>query len=326
MRLLLVAVLAASASACAREPGPGGHGADAGDPPGGSIDGGDPGGPDAGDPGRTPDAGEEVVFFATEFAAHEGHWYDRRQDVPAATIDFGTADPAAGDDLSVALGFPGNPGAGPNDLAGPAHATEIATLRDDFHFGTYRARLRFAPCAPGEEVVHGFFTYFNDGNDHNGNDLPDNSEIDIEILCGTPHMISLTTWTDYDFAEEKFLKWSRAIDTRTGEYTESVAADSYEQEPKGSSPDFVLPGFPDPDVYYEMGFEWRADKVRWFIVVDGHEVTLWDYRDVRYIPQIPTALMFNIWHANTHWFSPGGAADYPAQNMVMRLDSARVTL
>ena len=45
---------------------------------------------------------------------------------------------------------------------------------------------------------------------------PDNSEIDIEILCGTPNVISMTTWTDYQAAPERFLKWTRAVDRATG--------------------------------------------------------------------------------------------------------------
>jgi hypothetical protein len=171
-------------------------------------------------------------------------------------------------------------------------------------------------------VVNGYFTYFNDGKDHDGDGLIDNSEIDIEILCGTPSYLSLTVWSQYT-DDTHFKKWTRAIDLNTGEYLESPADNIFDLKSLGSNPAFKHPGFFTPDGFYEMGFEWHADHIRYFIVLDGQEITLWTFTNKALIPTLPTSWQFNVWHPSTHWFAGGGTAAYPAKAATMRLDWAR---
>src|SRR5690606_38896628 len=79
-------------------------------------------------------------------------------------------------------------------------------------------RIRTADCTGQGRlgVVTGTFTYSSNHADENGNGLPDNDEIDIEVLCAQPHVVWLTIWTDYDGATGAVRKISRAIDMRTG--------------------------------------------------------------------------------------------------------------
>ena len=149
------------------------------------------------------------------------------------------------------------------------------------------------------------------------------TEIDIEILCATPSFISLSAWTDY--SDARFLKLTRVVDFATGDYFESPSDHEYGIVRKGNLPEFRHPGFPDPNTFYEMGFEWHPTRVRFFIVVDGREIELWSMTDARYVPQRSSAWLFNVWHPQRHWFGPAadGDADYPAQNAEMRIDWAR---
>ena len=258
--------------------------------------------------------------WSTEFASDEGRWDVIQRG--NGRVSFGVADARAADGLVATLLFAGDPSLGSADRVGPAFATEIDT-KQRFLYGKFRARLQLAACGPEEEVVNGFFTYFNDGSDANGNGLRDNAEIDVEILCGMPSVISLSTWTDYQAQPERFLKWTRSVDLATGEYFESPSDHEYGQVLKGIRPEFRHPTFPEPETFYEIGFEWRADRLRFFIVIDGGELTLWDYADTRYIPKRPAAWLFNVWHPRTHWFGGGGDADYPSRDAVMRIDWAR---
>jgi hypothetical protein len=187
----------------------------------------------------------------------------------------------------------------------------------------YRARVRQAACAASEDVVNGNFTYFNDGQDHDGDGLVDNSEIDIEILCGTPSVISLTIWSQYSDDNGHFRKWTRAVDLGTGAVLESTAADSYELASKGIDPELAHPSFRGADQYYEMGFEWHADRIRYFIVLDGAEITLWNFTNPALIPKLPGRWLMNVWHPDVHWFGSGGSAGYPAHDATMRIDWAR---
>jgi hypothetical protein len=247
--------------------------------------------------------------WSTEFVADEGLW-----DLVVRSggrITFGVTDPAASDAAAGALLFPGDARPEAADRVGPGFATELDSKRR-FLYGTFRTRVKLATCAPHEDVVNGFFTYFNDGSDANGNGIPDNSELDVEILCGTPSLISLSSWTDY--SDARFIKLSRVVDLATGEYFESPSDHEYGLVRKGSLPEFR-----------HLGFEWRATRVRFFIVLDGREIELWNMTDPRYVPQRPSALLFNVWHPRAHWFGPAANqdADYPSQNAEMRIDWVR---
>ena len=87
-----------------------------------------------------------------------------------------------------------------------------------YYYGNYEARIKTANCSddPNAGVVSGFFTYFNDGTDKNGNKIPDNSEIDFEWLCAEPNVIYLTMYTDYRNGID-LRKVTREIDIATGE-------------------------------------------------------------------------------------------------------------
>jgi hypothetical protein len=231
---------------------------------------------------------------------------------------FGVANGDAADGNVTELLFHGDGSLGPDDSLSPAYATEIGTNVGTFSYGEYRARLQLASCAPNEELVNGVFTYFNDGEDHDSDGLTDNSEIDIEILCSDPSIISLTIWTEYvSDADGENMHVSRAIDTATGDYSDTL---NYTTDlGSGNNPDLLLDGFPSAAAFYEMGFDWSADSVRYFIVFGGEEVTLWEYDDPTKIPSLPAPFLFNVWHSSD-WWDEAGEGDYPANDAVMRID------
>ncbi len=112
------------------------------------------------------------------------------------------------------------------------------------------------------------------------------------------HLRSISTsWTDYD-SDTSFRTWSRAIDTRTGDYRESPNATEYGLGPiLGNLPGANVPGFPEAGRFYEMGFDGRPGGIRWFMVFDTEEVTLWDFTDASPVPQNPAGFLSNVWHA-----------------------------
>ncbi|HWE30874.1 MAG TPA: glycoside hydrolase family 16 protein, partial [Polyangia bacterium] len=260
--------------------------------------------------------------WSTQFVAADASLFTT-QDTATSQITFGLASANAVDQLAGQLVFPGSTTFGPTDHAGTDFATEIDAKATNFQYGQYRSRVRLAACASTEDVVNGNFTYFNDGTDHDGDGLIDNSEIDIEILCGTPSVLSLTIWSEYTDDNGNFRKWTRAVDLATGSYQESTADNIYDLGPSVSDPDFLYPGFFDPNAFYEMGFEWHADSIRYFIVLNNKEVTLWNFTNQALIPKLPTQWLFNVWHPATHWFGNGGAANYPANDATMQIDWAR---
>jgi hypothetical protein len=260
------------------------------------------------------DAGLGAPTYETQFASGDG-FTSRSQ--AKGSVRFGVDDSSAEDQKAVALLFPGDPTLGASDGAGPANASEIDATRK-FSFGTYRTRVKLARCTATEELVNGVFTYFNDGTDHDGDQIIDNSEIDIEILCSDPAKISLTIWREYS-SDTQFVKLTRMVDIATGDYSESPSDHEYGLVAKGHDDTFRHPGFPSSDAFYEMGFEWHADRIRYFIVLDGSEVTLWDFRDASHVPQLEAPFLFNLWHAPTNWWT-GASADYPAADATMSVD------
>ena len=237
------------------------------------------------------------------------------------SVTFGPVT-GADDGSAATLLFPGDPSKGSGSRVGPGFASEIDSATADYQYGTYRARLKLATCTSGEEMVNGYFTYFNDGADHNANGIIDNSEIDIEIQCGRPYAIFLTSWTDYT-DETHFKKWTRVVDTSTGDIWESISDHEFDIHKIGNDPAFHIPGFPDPNTFYEMGFEWQPDHIRWFLVNNGHEITLQNFTNAALIPSLPASLIFNLWHASDHWFAPDSAADYPATDGTLVGDWAK---
>jgi beta-glucanase (GH16 family) len=259
------------------------------------------------------EAGTQPTFSVDFISADKSRFYSRADTGGSAT--FGVANPSATDNAVAELLFKGNAALGPGDKLTPDFATEIGT-NQTFGYGTFRTRVQLAQCASSEELVNGVFTYFNDGKDHDGDGLIDNSEIDIEILCSDPSIISLTIWSEYtsDTAKQGV---SRVIHTKTGAYEDSL--NDTTSLGSGTLAAFKLAGFPDPSAFYEMGFEWHATSLRYFIVVGGNEITLWTYTNAKYIPSLPAAFLFNVWHSND-WWNSQGTADYPANDAIMRVD------
>ena len=267
-------------------------------------------------PGPSTDTGSGVApTFAVEMTkTDQALFYGRAGNGGSNT--FGVANASAADNNAAELVFKGNATLGPSDKLSPDFATEIGTNDGTFRYGTYRTRVQLARCSANEELVNGIFTYFNDGKDHDGDGLVDNSEIDIEILCSDPSIISLTIWSEYTSDTAKKAA-SRVVRTKTGAYEDYTNDETLVGQ--GTLPELKLVGFPAADTFYEMGFEWHADRIRYFIVIGGTEVTLWTFADKSYIPTLPAAFLFNVWHS-TDWWNSAGTADYPASDAVMRID------
>lgn len=232
-----------------------------------------------------------------------------------------TSNAQATDNAVASLKFPGNPSLGSGDAAGPGSATEIA-LRDEFLYGTFETRVRFSSCGPGEEVVDGIFTYFKDGSDWNGNGIADNSEIDIEFLCGTPHLLWLTVYTDFEtFESGRLRKLSKMIDMRTGKYTVLVDWPPTVIE-QGTIPGLSIPGFPGQD-FYTVGFDWREGHVKYYMRHNGAKIALFDITDPSRVPHRAAEFLMNIWHSAGHW-TDGSAADYPANDTNLLVDWVKI--
>lgn len=287
------------------------------------------------DPGAAIDAavaGDDAPASVDAAPAAEPTWqlemtsadaadvYTRMQS--GAAVELGVDDARAGDGKVARLRFPGIPSLGAADRVGPSFASELGTDRADFQYGVYRVRVALASCAPGEEVVNGLFTYFNDGNDHDSDGMIDNAEIDLEILCGTPDVLFLSVWTEYGPADA-FRKWTRAIDLSTGDLWDAPSDHEYGLVRAGRDASLALPTLLDPGAFVELGVEWRADRVRFFATIDGAERTLAELTDAARIPSLPGALLFNVWHPSEHWFGGGAAPDYPASDATLLVDSAR---
>ncbi|MCL2450576.1 MAG: glycoside hydrolase family 16 protein, partial [Polyangiaceae bacterium] len=269
----------------------------------GAADGGLP------DPlGPIPDGGELVQFVASDESTN----FDPAQEEKSTgTIAFGVAAAGAADGRVATLTRSGGQAA-----IGTAAAEEIVS-NGSFSFGTFRYRVLLAACASTEEAVNGLFAYFNDGS-LALDGLVVNREVDIEILCGEPWLINLTIWTEY--TDDLHCKnQTRVLDTRTG--TLYVFADDQLGNETGteSHPELMVPGFPATGTFYEMGFTWAPDHLRYFMNFGGGDVTLWDATDATRIPQAPMEQHFNLWAPGAHW-STGAASAAPARDTTLTLD------
>jgi hypothetical protein len=264
------------------------------------------------------DAGDAGFTFFTNFESNAGLWGMRN-----GGAQFGVADPGASDHEVAELRFPGMPGLAATDRVGPSFATEIPST-GLFHFGTYRSSLAVPSCPADQDAVSAMFVFFNDGTDANHNGIVDNDEIDVQFLCSAPSTIYLTLWTDYEENEagvpQRFIKLRRIVDFATGDIYDSVSDTTDDYAKTGSDPTFARPGFPAASAFYEMGFDWHASSVRFFIVVDGTEMTLWTVTDPTHIPQSTVSMLYNVWHPSEHWPPRSGPANYPAEDVVLHVD------
>lgn len=263
--------------------------------------------------------------FEDHFRGDRGLWEVRKRQPGEIYLNF--YDREANDASAAVLAVFGDPNLSSGDFVGPTVSNQIRTW-EAFSFGRFVAGMRPLHCQEREEMVSAFFVYFNDGIDRDGNGITDNSEIDIEILCSEPHKIYLSIWTDYqektESRAERFLKNTRSIDLRMGNYrqTEPGHEGEWGLHKSGTIPEAHFPGFSFSDQFTEIGFEWQTDRVRFFMVVQGVELTLWEFEDREFIPQESAPLYFNIWHPRHHWHNDQ-PADYPSEDTALLIDWVR---
>lgn len=255
-----------------------------------------------------------------EFTAASDIW--SKQVNGPGSVTFGSPDASALDGLALDITLRGDPALSSWDYVGPGSSNHLAT-EQLLSFGSFRTRARVASCAhpASEEVITGIFTY-SWGGDTNSNGITDNNEIDIETACSMPNILMLTIWTDYD-DDSNFQKVTRMVDMVTGEYyqTEDGREGEYGvgHEPLGTISGIAGAGFDITKNFYEIGFDWYPEQVRYFVVIGGSEVTLWDYREKARIPQDPARFIFNVWHTDENWDS-GADADYPSADATFNAD------
>jgi hypothetical protein len=260
-------------------------------------------------------------LLSSELASNDGLWQVWSR-IPGAAVAFGSSSPLARDGRALLMSLPGAAVGDPATNAGTALATEIDSVQF-LRYGTLRSRVQFPTCVANEEVAAAMFWFYNDGQDRDGNGIVDNPEIDLHVLCGTPSFLVLTVWSDYQEEKnggETFLRATRAIDLASGDIYDGVSDHERAYVKTGSDPGLAHPGFAPGAGFQEIGIDWRADAVRFFVVLDGIEVTLWTLTDSRLIPQVPLGFCFNLWHPTTHWLPPAAPALYPAADAVMRID------
>jgi hypothetical protein len=290
---------------------------------GNAVGGTEPGG----DAGASGDAsagvatgGTGLLGFSEEFVVNgDGIWSEIPK-LPMARTDFGVNEPLARDGELAELVFPGHPEYGPAEKAGTAFATELST-QQRFHYGVFRTRLGFGSCASSEETVQAFLGYFADGRDNDKDGIVDELVVSMQVLCGAPNRAYLTVFTDYQETPTlRFRKLSRVIDFSTGNYSETPRSDADGYGPEQNDPALMLPGLFAPGTMYELGFEWHADSLRFFAVQAGAERDLWTLGDAAQIPQEPLHIVYHAWHPPTHWYPQDSSAQFPASDVVMRID------
>ncbi|MDG9701326.1 glycoside hydrolase family 16 protein [Streptomyces sp. DH37] len=277
------------------------------------------------------------VLFANSAAAAPvtEHWtgdspYFSRTSAPGGTVGVVSMDGTT-DGRALRLRLGARPG------VGPGNGVEISSNQSTYRYGTYGTRIRTADCTGQGRlgVVTGTFTYSTDHSDANGNGLPDNDEIDIEVLCAQPHVVWLTIWTDYDGSVAPgqpipVRKISRAIDMRTGKvlhncYMVRLGGDCQTELPGENSPASVtpVPGFNSSTQFHTFMFDWQPDSVTfWTHDADGRRNVLWDYRGpASRIPDKPSAFMQNVWHTNQWDPLDGPAREQPQVAISAHVDS-----
>jgi hypothetical protein len=248
-----------------------------------------------------------------------------------STITSNVADSAASDGKIVQLTTPAFPAAGPG---GGPNLQSTTT----YSFGTYEARYKTTDCSsqPNSGMISGFFTYFNNGTDTNGNGIADNSEIDIEILCAEPNVIWLTQWTDFQSSPLAMKRIFRELDLASGTVRQTCYSEGYgacTQNLTGSgtegAPSTItpIPGFNSSTAYYTYGFTWASNRLTWYVInpANSQKIILWDYAGpTTRITQRDAYFMFNTWYTNS-WAPTTNAAAIQQPNSArsMKIDSAK---
>ncbi len=259
-----------------------------------------------------------TLTYRTDFDANGGDWQLENK-LPGSSTTFGVPVTGAADPSTAELRFPGHPEYAATDNVGTDYLTQIASAQR-FSFGIYRTRVQFGTCQTSEDAVNAALGYYNDGTDADGDGLTDDSELDFQVFCGSPHNLSLTVFTEYQETPAQFRKLEHAINFSTGEVFDTLAADKDGFTKTATDATLVRPELFAPDAFYEIGFEWHATSLRFFMQLDGAERTLWTISDPARIPQRPVLFLYNLWHPSTHSYPATGSAAFPANDVVMHVD------
>lgn len=272
------------------------------------------------------------ILFATSATAAPvtEHWagtspYFSQTSASGGTVGVVSAS-GADDGSALRLQLNARPG------VGPGRGVEITSNDRTYRYGTYGTRIRTADCTGQGRlgVVTGTFTYSSNHADENGNGLPDNDEIDIEVLCAQPNVVWLTIWTDYDGATNAVRKISRAIDMRTGKvlhncYMNQLGGPCQPELPGENSPASVtpVPDFNSSTQFRTFMFDWQPDSVTfWGYDNNGNKNVLWEYRGpASRIPDKPSAFMQNVWHTDAWDPLDGPARQQPQTAISAYVDS-----
>ena len=255
-----------------------------------------------------------AAFAHAQSAAFRAEWANPADPVftlvshGGSTATAGVSDAAAADgkalELKVATGA----------ATSPAGGSQVET-KSPFLYGTATARIRTADCKaqPEAGIVTGFFTYFNDGSDRNGDGLPDNSELDFEWLCAEPEVIYLTLWTDYRDSDARSRRVGRVLNLAKGTIASTAFKTDWgagtvltgpENQPETLE---AVPGYNSASAYHEYGISWDAGRILLWVIhpKDARRLVLWDYRGpAARIPARASRYMINAWHSST-WTPPG---------------------
>lgn len=253
-------------------------------------------------------------------------WNTPRTEEPGSSVNAPVADDLAADGQVLQLVFPGS--TDPTHSS-PAYATEVQTVAP-YGYGTFEARLRTGKASRRTGLVTGFFTYFNDGTDHDLDGIIDNHEIDFEFLASEPASIYMTVWTEYEESGggEVFRKTTRKVNLKTGEVwqTPGGGEGSYDLVQVASQGWTARP-FRASRAYAKYRFAWSAGAVEYAVDLEdglGWRI-LWTLTGAAddVIPSIPAPLFFNIWHNAAHWDTDIEAVP-PKKSVAFRVDSASV--
>jgi hypothetical protein len=166
-----------------------------------------------------------------------------------------------------------------------------------------------------------FLGYFSDGQDRDADGIADELLISMQVLCGTPSRMYLTVFTDYEEAPTlRFRKLSRVIDFESGALADTPSTDSDEYGATRTDPALELTELFAPGAFYELGFEWHSDSVRFFLMQGTNELDLWSVTGALRVPQQPLHIVYHAWHPDSHWYPTETPADYPANDVVMLID------
>jgi hypothetical protein len=264
------------------------------------------------------------------WASSSSPLYSKVPHAGGSTAAGGQSHSEAADGKALALTIPAG------IAASPGNGAEVES-KASYLYGSFSSRIRTADCSrqPSTGAVTGIFTYGNDGRDHDGDGITDNSEIDVEILCARPDILNLTIWTDYDEGSHAQQRVSRVIDLKAGKILSTCYLTSFdgpcnplsgaESQPSGVP---AVAGFDSSAAYHDYRIDWTADRVVFTATDDdGKPVTLWDYQGPSTrIPQRSSQYLLNLWHTDdwTPESSPS-ANRSPDSALTAFVDSSTVT-